>query len=153
MLMFLLPQATPTNAAQRQTNAALVALRASNPKVQWDAKSAVMADITCDGINDVVVVGYDAESVWFALVPGLKGGKLGKPMVNQLLIDPGVQGGLCSKPVHIEIYPLDCEGDSGPLPGCKMVKGASGFQLADDHCDPFNFYWDSERKTLRWWRN
>jgi hypothetical protein len=146
MLMFLLPQAKPTNAA-------LAALRASNPKVQWDAKSAVMADITCDGIKDVVVVGYDAESIWVALVPGLKSGKLATAIVQQFLVGAGAQSSICEKPVRIVVSPLDCEGNAGPLPGCKAVKGASGFGIYDDTCDHFEFYWDSERKALRWWRN
>jgi hypothetical protein len=153
VLTFLLPQSAPSTAAQSQTNAALSVLRASNPKVQWDAKSAITADITGDGISDVVVVGYDADSVWLALVPGTKAGKLAKPILQQLLLGAGAQSSICQKPVHIEIYPLDCEGSAGPLPGCKAVKGASSFALDDDACDPFNFYWDSERKALRWWRN
>ena len=75
LLTLLFSGATPTP-VQSQTSAALIMLRASNPKVQWDAKSAVTADITCDGIADVVVVGYDDKSVWLALVPGLKDGTL-----------------------------------------------------------------------------
>src|SRR5262249_36601431 len=143
----------PTSAPQRQVTAALTTLRASNPKVQWDAKSAITADITCDGIKDVIVVGYDAESVWVALVPGLKTGKLATAIVQQFSVGAGAQSSICAKPVRIEVSSLDCEGNAGPLPGCKAVKGASGFGIYDDACDHFEFYWDSERKTLRWWRN
>jgi hypothetical protein len=152
-MTFLWPQAATSSAAQNQINTALTALRSSNPKVQWDAKSAVMADITGDGIKDIIVVGYDADSVWLALVPGAKAGTLAKPLVSQFSLGAGAQSSVCRMPVHIEIYPLDCEGNSGPLPGCKMVRGASSFALDDAACDPFNFYWDSDRKTLRWWRS
>jgi hypothetical protein len=148
-LLFSSPTATPV---QSQTSAALIMLRASNPNVQWDAKSAATADITCDGIADVFVVGYDNTSVWLALVPGLKDGNLAKPIVAQFPIDAGVQNGFCAKPVRIEVEPLDCEGESAPLPGCKPTKGASSFSLVDDACDSFHFYWDSERKELLWWR-
>jgi hypothetical protein len=149
LLTLLFSGATPTP-VQSQTSAALIMLRASNPKVQWDAKSAVTADITCDGIADVVVVGYDDKSVWLALVPGLKDGTLAKPIVYQFPIDPGDQAVFCAKPVRIKVSPLVCNDD---LPGCKPTKGASEFGLYDDACDHFNFYWDTERKQLRWWRN
>jgi hypothetical protein len=154
ILAFLLPQQVPSSSvARNQSRAALTMLHASNPRVQWDAKSAVLADITCDGITDIVVVGYDSESVWLALVPGLKSGQLAKPIIQQFFVGAGAQSSICRKPVRIEVYPLDCEGDAGPLPGCKFVKGASEFGIYDDACDHFEFYWDSERKALRWWRN
>jgi hypothetical protein len=145
ILTFFIPAA-----AQSKVATAVAAVRASNPKVQWDAKTAVTADITCDGIADVVVVGYDDKSVWVALVPGMKDGTLAKPIVQQFPIDAGVQSGFCEKPVRIVVSPLVCDDD---LPGCKPTKGASDFGLYDDACDHFNFYWDSDRKTLRWWRN
>jgi hypothetical protein len=121
--------------------------------VQWDAKSPVVADITCDGITDVVAVGYDAKSVWVGLVPGLKSGKIDRPITLQFLVGAGAQSSICGKPVRIEVSALDCEGNAGPLPGCKAVKGASEFGIYDDECDHFEFYWDSARKALRWWRN
>ena len=121
-------------------------------KVQWDEKSAAVADITGDGLADVIIVGYDDNSVWVALVPGMKSNKLGKPTIQQFFVGQA-QSSFCAKPVHIELYPLQCEGDSGPLPGCKQVRGASEFALDDDSCDPIHFYWDQKKKTLRWWRN
>jgi hypothetical protein len=152
ILAFLAPTTAPSSPVQNRIAAALSALRATNPEVQWDAKSAVMADITCDGINDVVVVEYDDQSVWLALVPGAKGGRLGKPIVQQFLVGAGAQSSMCQKPVRIKVWPQDCDGGAEPLPGCKPTKGASEFGLYDDACDHFNFYWDSDRKTLRWWR-
>jgi hypothetical protein len=139
--------------SRSQITAAIAAIRTSNPKVQWDAKNAVTADITCDGIADVVVVGYDDKSVWVALVPGMKDGTLAKPIVYQYPVNAGVQSGFCAKPVHIEIYPLSCEEEGKRLPGCKPVKGASSFSLEDGACDSFNFYGDSQQKVLQWWRN
>jgi hypothetical protein len=146
-LSLLLPSLSA--AVQNQTSAAIALLRTANPKVQWDAKSAAMADITGDGVRDVIAAGYDDKSVWVALVPGLKDGKLAKPVVQQFLINAGRQDGFCGKPVRIELFPLDCEG----LSGCKASTTAFSFGLYDDKCDHFNFYWDSDLKTLRWWRN
>ena len=44
-------------AAQTEPAAALKVLHTTNDKVSWDAKSAAVADVTCDGFPDVVVVG------------------------------------------------------------------------------------------------
>jgi hypothetical protein len=153
ILTFLFQPPVAGRAAQSQIPTAFTVLRASNPKVQWDAKTAVTADITCDGIADVIVVGYDDKSVWVALVPGMKDGTLAKPIVQQFPIDGGVQNGFCEKPVRIEVRPQDCEGQAGSLPGCKPTQGASEFGLYDDACDHFEFYWDSAMKQLRWSRN
>jgi len=35
---------------------------------------------------------------------------------------------------------------------CKPTKGCHSFTVIDDECDSFNFYWDSSRRTLAWWR-
>jgi hypothetical protein len=148
---FLAP-VLPQNAVQSKIADAFNEVRVSSPKVQWDAKSAVMADITGDGISDVIVVGYDEKSVWLALVAGIKGSKLAKPIIQQFSIGQS-QSSFCARPVHVDVYPPDCEGNAGPLPGCKAVKGAAQFSLEDGACDSFHFYWDRDRRALRWWRN
>lgn len=89
-----------------------------------------MADINGDGEPDVIAVGYEAKSMWLALVPGIKGGKLAKPFVLQSVIDAGTQDGFCRKPVRIKVFPLDC----ADLPGYKASRGQPGFRLYDDAC-------------------
>ena len=145
LIMYLLfSQSVPTATPQHQTSGAIAALQASSPNVEWDVKSAAMADITGDGIVDTVVIGYNARAVWLGLVPGMKSGALGKPQVIELEV--------CRRPVHIQLSPATCEGSTGPLLGCKVVKGASEITVVDDACDPYHVYWDRALKTLDWWR-
>jgi hypothetical protein len=58
-----------------------------------------------------------------------------------------------SAPTRIETRPLDCKSDQGTLPGCKPIESCRELTVIDNDCDPFNFYWDSSRKSLAWWRN
>lgn len=135
---------------KKTTDAAISALHVAQPKVNWDAKTAVSADVTCDGRADTAIVGYDRnEAVWLGVVSG----NSKYPVTMKFLVGKHSQDSFCSIPVQIETHPIDCEGDEGEtLPGCKKVKGCSDFSLVDNSCDSFHFYWDSTRKKLAWWR-
>jgi hypothetical protein len=143
-IYLVISQSVPTATPQHQTSAAIAALQASSPNVEWDVKTAVTADITGDGIEDTVVIGYNARAVWLGFVPGMKSSALGKPQVIELVV--------CRRPVHIQLSPATCEGSTGPLLGCKVVKGTSEIAVVDDACDAYHFYWDRTLKTLDWWR-
>jgi len=127
-------------AAEPQPVAAIKALQATNQKVNWDAKTAVVDDVTCDGIPDTVIVGYEQDAIWLGVVPGTKSDKLGKPTTTRFFLGKQTQDSLCAAPVRIEVYPIECEDENGSLPGCKAVKGCSAFSLIDDSCDSFHFY-------------
>ena len=121
-----------------------------HPDVQWDPKSVAFADVNCDRKNETIVLGKQKNEAVIALVSGEHQEK------TQLLSFPigsATQDSFCAMPVRIEVSPLECEPDVGPLPGCRPVKGCQSFRVADDECDSFNFYWDSSRKTLGWWRH
>jgi hypothetical protein len=53
-----------------QTDAAIAKLQKSNPEATWKNKSAVVADVTCDGQPDTVVFGSEKSNVMVAVVPG-----------------------------------------------------------------------------------
>jgi hypothetical protein len=140
-------------AAAANPVAAVKALREAKREVTWDAKTAVVADVTCDGVPDTVVVGYERNTVWLGAVPGTTSDKSAKLTTTRFSVGKQTQDSFCTVPVRIEAYPLECEDEEvGALPGCKPVKGCSAFSLVDDSCDSFHFYWDSSRKLLTWWR-
>lgn len=125
-------------------------LQKSHPEVSWNSKSAVLADVTCDGKLDAVVLGSQKDRVVIGVVSGVH------PDNVQILSFPirgGAQDGFCAVPKRIEASPLDCNSGEGPLPGCEAVKGCKDFRVMDEECDSFNFYWDSSRKSLAWWRH
>ena len=109
--------------ADSQLAAAVEVLHSMNPTVTWDAKTARVADVTCDRIPDAIVVGYKSKAVWLGVVPGSKSTKVGKPITIRFSVGEHTQSSFCDIPVRIETYPIDCEGEEGSLPGCKVIKG------------------------------
>ena len=133
-----------------QINATVDGLRRSHPSVKWNIKSARLADVTCDGDPDVMLLGSDENKVVVAVTSGRRQEK------SQMLSFPigrDIQDGFCAQPTRLGIVPLDCETDEGPLSGCKPSKGCRAFTISDEECDAFNFYWDSSRNAIRWWRH
>ncbi len=131
------------------TGRAQTALHKSNPTVSWNVSSATTADVDCDGKPDTVMLGSEKDKVVVGVVWGASAKQ------SQIFVFPvrgDTQDGFCSNPKTIEVSPLDCQSNDGPLPGCKAATGCKAFSILDDGCDSFNFYWDSSRGTLAWWR-
>lgn len=127
-------------------------LRKSYPNVEWDAKSAKLADIDCDGRPDTVVLGSRENTVAVGVVWGQR---KKKPQVLFFPVEPHLQNGFCVAPKKIEVSPLNCDTSDekgGPLPGCTQKKGCQQFSVLNDDCDDFNFYWNASTHTLSWWR-
>lgn len=138
----------------RTTDSAIAILHAAKREVDWDAKTAVSADVTCDGNADIAIVGYEKEqAVWVGVVPGSDKKRVSKPVMMRFPVGKHSQDSFCSVPVQIEAQPIECDDEElGALPGCKRVRGCSDFSIVDHACDSFHFYWDSSRKRLMWWR-
>lgn len=118
--------------------------------IKWNVAKARVADVTCDGSADTIMFGSAKGSVWIGVVPGGNG----PAQVIQFPISPSRQDGFSALPEGISINPLVCEtSEAGRLDGCKQVHGCKEFSMDDEKSDPFNFYWDSRRKIIRWWRN
>jgi len=136
-------------------NSAIAVLHTAKPAVGWDAKTAVSADVTCDGKPDTVVIGYEKkkEVAWLGVVPGSDKNRASRPITMSFLVGKHTQDSFCSLPVQIKTGPIECDDNElGALPGCKRVKGCSDFSIVDTDCDSFYFYWDSSHKKLAWWR-
>lgn len=137
-----------------KADSVIALLHTAEPSVKWDAKTAVSADVNCDGRSDISVVGYEGEDhVWLGVVTGSADNKPTKPITMQFFLGKHSQDSFCSAPVTIEKQPLDCkDAEEGTLPGCKVVKGCFSLSMDDGSCDSFNFYWDRKQKELAWWR-
>ena len=129
---------------------AISGLRKSYPSVEWDTRSTAFADVTCDGKADTIVLGSDKSRVVVGVVSGARPNKA---QVFSFPIGGNTQNAFCEIPTRIETSPLDCSSSESALPGCRPIDGCRGFAVIDNQCDPFNFYWDSSRKSLAWWRN
>lgn len=136
---------------QETAQAPLEILMSKAPSAMWDENQSVRADVTCDGVEDVVMLGHEKDVAWLGVVPGSSGKQL-EPIVGSFPISAGSQGSFCAQPAQIEIYEIYCENEDGALPGCKYIKGCQAFSVIDHACDSFRFYWDSDQERLTWWR-
>lgn len=120
----------------------------------WNAKSAIVADVTCNGKPDTIIVGRRHRAVLIGVVSESEQGKPKTPIIVEFPTNhPIGQNAFCGTDVHIEKERLVCKtGDGVPLAGCRPVRGCSAFRADDGECDSFHFYWDSKRKALTWWR-
>ena len=129
--------------------AALTVLPKLDTTVNWNIGSAKTADVDCDGKPDTVILGSEKNTV----VVGVVWGTLEKkPQIFKFPVGTATQDGFCSNPTTIKVSSLDCKSNDGPLPGCKVTPECKAFWIPDNDCDSFNFYWDSSRGTLAWWR-
>jgi hypothetical protein len=150
LMVFIGLTATLAAAQISKAKGATRDLQKSRPAVSWNEKSAVTADVTCDGHIDRIVLGSEKGRVVIAVVSG---GPTKKTQVFRFPIRPDTQDGFCAPPSRISIAPLNCETEAGTLDGCRPFKECREFTVDDDDCDPFNFYWDALKKTIRWWRD
>ena len=95
-------------------------------------------------------LGTDKKAVWVAVISGKQNEK---PQLLSFPIGTAAQDGFCSVPSRIRLDPHVCETPEGPLSGCKKAKSCHDLAIIDNDCDSFNFYWDSSRKEINWWRN
>jgi len=133
-----------------RTKAALTALQNANPAVDWNIDSAKTADFDCDGKADTVMLGYQKDRVVVGVVWA---SPRRPPQILSFPIGVPTQDGFSSPPKLLNIQPLDCTTNDGrPLPGCRATPDCKAFSIPDDDGDPFNFYWDSSRSRVAWWR-
>jgi hypothetical protein len=149
-IIFVIVAVTSALSQVSGNEGAISRLRKSYPSVDWNTRSTAVADVTCDGKPDTIVWGSDKKKVVIAVVSGARPNKA---QVFSFPIGGNTQDAFCEIPTRIETSPLDCFSDKGALPGCESFEGCRAFSVMDNKCDPFNFYWDSSRKSLAWWRN
>src|SRR4051812_20216862 len=87
--------------------AALGGLQAAKPKVNWDDKTAVSADVTCDGKVDTALIGYEEGFVWPGVIPGYAGDGRAKPMTFRFTVGKDTQDSFCRVPVRIETSAIE----------------------------------------------
>jgi hypothetical protein len=132
------------------SQAAFNLLRSANPKVSWVSSSAKIADFDCDGKADMVMLGSEEDKVVIGVVWA---SPKGPPQILTFPIGTSTQDGFSEQPKSIETFPLDCKTENGrALPGCTAVPACRALYIRDDDTDAFNFYWDSSKRSLRWWR-
>jgi len=138
-----------TLSAQTTAKTAVYLLQQSNPEINWDIDSSKRGDFDCDGRKDTVVLGAQHDRVAVGVVWGAQGKR---PTVSVFPLHSPTQDGFCSVPKRVELTAHDCGSGEGTLPGCKVSQSCKDFRVVDNDCDAFNFYWDSEHKSLEWWR-
>jgi hypothetical protein len=128
---------------------AMIALDKAKHGVVWDTKGAIMADVTCDGKPDLVIVGQKGGMGVVAIVPGLD--RPGPPIIGEFPTGRAdLQDGFCEARPKVYLEPRDCRWEDGVIPGCKVVRGCKAFRVGGADCDAFHFYWDTTSKRLKY---
>lgn len=136
---------------QEAAQTPLERLKTSAPSATWDENTSVNADVTCDGVEDVVMLGNEKDIAWIGVVPGSSEGQ-SHPILSKFPIGAGSQDSFCAQPVQIKTTDIYCDtGEGFELPGCRPVNGCKNFSVIDT-CDSFHFYWDNDHDRLRYWR-
>ena len=114
-----------------------------------------MADVTCDGRLDSIIVGRDASNVWVGVAHGVSDWRGNRPStVMSFPLGGGAQDAFCARPRVLSVHELVCINDNGEItPGCGKLPVCKAFSVSDEECDAFNFSWDDERQQLKWERN
>ena len=149
LLLVVIALVASANAKFNPSALAVAALHKAHPEIEWNEKSAVIADVDCDGKSEVIVLGAESGQVVVAVVSV---GNLDQQRLLKFPVRPDAEDGFCAVPNRVKVSRLECSTDEGPLPGCKPIRSCKEFTVADDDCDSFNFYWDASRKTFGWWR-
>src|SRR5215475_12764403 len=89
-------------------------LRRLHPSANWSSTSATVADVTCDGRLDTIVLGSEKNTVVIGIVMGSHSQKT---QVFSFPLKSGTQNGFCAPPNRIEVSPLECQSQQGPLEG------------------------------------
>lgn len=115
-------------------------------EVHWE-RSAVSADVDCDGKVDQIQLGYDQNRAWVRVET------LRKPHTFSLPKSTDSAYGLAAFPVKVRLENMDCTGSEGtPLAGCRPVKRCRAFRLDDGMTDAIHVYWNAKQQQFNFWR-
>ena len=64
-----------TSAQVSKTEVAVSGFRKSHQRFKWDSKSVTVADVTCDGKPDTVILGFEKNNVVVAVLAGAHANK------------------------------------------------------------------------------
>jgi hypothetical protein len=131
----------------RTPRTALEVLRIREPETQWDAKSALRADLDQDGVDDHALAGIRGDRFVVGIVQG-PAGSGSRHWALEFPWTTGSQEALCSRNARIKVEDLEEDGRAEPARG----KPGKGINLYDGDCDDFHIYWDPESKRFDWWR-
>ena len=108
------------------------AAKTFEPRVQWQERSVVKADFTCDARQDFAILGTQNSLLVLAVFAN---GTTNKPVVIE--IDSALDAGQTKLFVESQDFETgtDEPGDVGPLPGFKRSKTCYGLRLDDERID------------------
>lgn len=128
----------------------------THPNVAWDDRLSAVADVTCDGRLDSVIVGRDAnDKIWVGVAHGTSDWRGDRPStVMSFPLGGGGQDAFCARPRVLSVQDRVCLNDEGQItPGCGRLTVCKVFSVSDEECDAFHFSWDDAKQQLIWERN
>jgi hypothetical protein len=127
----------------------LKAARTLEPRVQWQERSVLKADFTCDTRQDLAILGTQGSNLVVAVFINMRSAK---PAVLE------IESGLVAEEITMTAENQDFEmgtgdpGDVGPLPGFKRSKTCYGLRLDDERIDSVHIYWNRVARKFQTWQ-
>ena len=138
----------PAGRAGSPPVSALEIAKAREPRVTWNGKGVLTADIDCDGTEDYALEGRKGEDVLVMVILGPVTQK-SKVAVEELPADE-----LCGDPIALTLESLDYDPgeEIGELPGFERSKKCKGLNLGSGECDAVHFFWNHKTAALDMWQ-
>jgi hypothetical protein len=127
---------------------ALEIAKAREPKVAWNGKGLLRADIDCDGTEDYALEGRKGKDVLVMVILGPATQK-SKVSTEEFPADE-----LCGEPIALTLESLDYDPgeEIGELPGFERSRKCKGLNLGSGECDAVHFFWNHKTAALDLWR-
>lgn len=127
---------------------ALEIAKAREPRVTWNGKGILKADINCDGTEDYALEGRKGKDVLVMVILGPATEK-SKVSTEEFPADE-----LCGDPIALTLESLDYDPgeEIGELPGFERSKKCKGLNLGSGECDAVHFFWNHKTAALDLWR-
>jgi hypothetical protein len=125
------------------------AAKALEPRVHWQERSVVRADLTCDSRQDFAILGTQGSLLVVAVFANRR---TTKPIVIEL--ESGLDANQAKLSVESQDFDPEAEdsGDVGPLPGFKRSKACYGLRLDDERIDSVHIYWNRLDGRFQSWQ-
>jgi hypothetical protein len=140
--------AVVTSAAE-DGGAVVAAVKAYYPDATWQEKSVLTGDFTCQGKQNLAILGTSEKVIVIAVFANGLGTK---PEFLEYSAKVRVaKWAVLSKETR-DYKPGELEGEIGYLPdGFTPSKTCSGLNLTDENTDSAHIYWDAKSKHFRDW--